>query len=624
MSSQVASSAPQRPSESSHELERSLPEQELLSSLSWLIHLRWIAGAGVLVATWFSHTILEISIRTALAYLLGLGLLLYNGLLGWTLGWLNRQAEHPYVTYQWFTRIQIGLDWLAMTLLIHASGGIESPAILFFFFHIPIASLLLPHDRGFLYVTFAPLLLGGVALLEYYGVLPHVQVFTPSRYDEGLYIAGTLFFFSTAAYVMAYFSMSISRRLRQREDELAGLYRSVQATTSTLELPEVLNRLAEATTRALHCKGAVIRLLDKTGSHLEVAGAFGLSQAYLDKDPIEVARAAIDQEALTGHTVLVPDTTIENRLRYPEKVAAEGIRSILSTPLMGKRGPIGVLRAYGRSAFRFNHKDASFLSAIAAEGSVAIENAQAYQLLENLDQQKSQFVRIVTHELRSPVQVTSSLLNVLGRGYVGALNEKQMDLVDRAHRRIQFLQTLIDDLLDLAAGKAEVLATAERGLVSLNAVLYEVYQRYESAAKEKGLILECDCPGDLLSVWGDRSELDRILNNLVSNAVKYTQQGHVRVRIEQTDGMARIRVSDTGIGIPQDALSHLYEEFYRAQNAKNLQATGTGLGLAIVKDLVERYDGTIDVESAEGAGTTFTLTLPLARQQEDAPQSEKI
>jgi signal transduction histidine kinase len=595
--------------------DETLAGQELVSSLSWLINLRWLAGLGVLFATWFCSSVLDLEILTSPLYALGVAVLAYNGLYWWALQRFDAEPSTPIVTYQWFARVQIGLDWVAMALLIHWSGGIESPAIFFYLFYIPIASLLLPHDRAFLYVTLAPILVGGIALLEYHGILTHVNVFESDLYQEPIFIAGVLVFFTSAAYVMAYISMTISRRLRRREDELAGLYRSMQATTSTLDTPEVLNRLAEATTMALHCKGAGIRLLDPTGSCLGVVASYGLSETYLDKAPIEVARAPIDQEALSGKTVLIPDASQDTRLRYPDKVAAEGIRTILSTPLLSKRGAIGVLRAYGGSAHRFSQDDADFLAAIAAEGSVAIENARAYQLLENLDREKSQFVRMVTHELRSPVQVTLSLLNVLGRGYVGALNEKQSDLVDRAYRRLRFLQTLIDDLLDLAAGKADVLATAERGLVSLTDVLREVNERYEAPAHDKGLALRCKCPKSDLPIWGDRSELDRIINNLVSNAVKYTQEGEVRVLAEQIDGFARVVVSDTGIGIPEDALPELFQEFYRAQNAKEIKETGTGLGLAIVKDLVERYDGTIEVESKVSEGTTFTLTLPLA----DAP-----
>jgi signal transduction histidine kinase len=585
-------------------------EQELVSSLSWLIFLRWLAGIGMLLGTLLSSSVLDIDIQVVPLGLLGLGVLAYNALLWWALRRLK--ANPSYSNLVWFARLQIGLDWTAMALLIHFSGGIESPAIFYFLFHITIASMLLPHDRGLLYVTLAPVLVGGVAFLEYRGVLPHVYVFEPTRYDNALYIAGVLFFFATASYTMAYLSMAISRRLRRREDELAALYRSVRATTSTLDLLEVLNRLAEATTQALRCQAAAIRLLDKTGSYLELAGAYGLSEAYKDEAPIAVARARIDQEVLSGQTVLVSDATHDDRLCYPDKVAAEGIHTILSAPLTGKRGAIGVLRAYGGATHRFTEDDADFLSAVAAQGAVAIENAQAYQLLEDLDKSKSQFVRIVTHELRSPVQVASSLLNVLSQGYVGDLNEKQADLVSRARLRIQFLQTLIDDLLDLAAGKADVLASAERGLVSLTDLLKEVRTRFEAPAQDKGLALHLECPDETLSVWGDKSELDRMLNNLVGNAVKYTQEGQVRLLLERANGFARIVVADTGIGIPEDALPQLFQEFFRAKNAKELEGAGTGLGLSIVKDLVERYGGEIEVESVEGEGTTFVLTLPLS------------
>lgn len=589
-----------------------LAEAELVSSLSWLIDLRWLAGIGVLLVTWFATSVLKLNLPAILLYLLGVGLLAYNVLLWWILRRLNAAPSCPNVVYEWFARVQIALDWVAMALLVHFSGGIGSPALFYYLFHITIASLLLPHDRGFLYVTFGPVLVATVAFLEYLRLTPHYAVFEPTRYDNIIYIVAVLFFFTSACYVMGYLSMTISRRLRRRENVLTGLFQSVQATTSTLDLPEVLNRLAEATTHALQCRAAAIRLLNKTGNHLEMIAAYGLSDAYRDKAPIEVARARIDQEALQGKTVLVADTAHDDRLRYPDKIAAEGIRTILSAPLIGKQGPIGVLRAYGGSAHRFTENDAAFLSAIAAQGVIAIENAQAYQMLKDLDKNKSQFIRIVTHELRSPVQVTTSLLNVLSRGYVGDLNEKQADLVDRAKRRLQFLQTLIGDLLDLAAGKAEVMATTERELVFLNEVIKEMQARFEAPAHDKGLVLQVACPDELLKVWGDRNEVDRMISNLVSNAVKYTQKGEVQVLLERADGFARIVVADTGIGIPAEAVPHLFEEFFRAKNAKELQEAGTGLGMSITKDLVERYNGKIEVHSTEGQGTTFAVKLPLA------------
>ncbi len=221
-------------------------------------------------------------------------------------------------------------------------------------------------------------------------------------------------------------------------------------------------------------------------------------------------------------------------------------------------------------------------------------------------------MHVLTHELRSPVKVTSSLLNVLSRGYVGELNDKQADLVDRARRRIQLLETLIDDLLDLAAGKAAEPPRVDHGSVPLDTLLRRVCARFEALAAEKGLSLQCECTAAGLTLCGDEQELDRIFNNLVSNAVKYTQAGEVRVRAERTGDHARITVADTGIGIPQEALPRLFQEFFRARNAKAVQETGTGLGLAIVKQLVKHHDGQIEVESVEGAGTTFTVLLPMA------------
>jgi signal transduction histidine kinase len=217
---------------------------------------------------------------------------------------------------------------------------------------------------------------------------------------------------------------------------------------------------------------------------------------------------------------------------------------------------------------------------------------------------------VMTHELRSPVKVTSSLLNVLRRGYVGELNDRQADLVDRACKRIQVLETLIDDLLDLAAGKANGPAAGAPGPVSLDEVLHEVCVRYEPLAGEKGLSVKYACLDDELMVCADRAELDRIFNNLVSNAVKYTETGGVEVRAERVDGWVRISIADTGIGIPADAVPLLFQEFFRASNAKASRESGTGLGLAIVKDLVERYGGQIEVDSVEGMGTTFVVWLP--------------
>jgi signal transduction histidine kinase len=588
---------------------RTLAEQEMVDTLGRLVAIRWLAGLGVMAATFVAGQVMALPVNEAALYRLGLAVIAYNALLRW---WLEGIARRPESTAAWqrFGRAQIYFDWLAMTVLTSLSGGVESAAIIFFLFHVSIAALLLPHAHGFLHVTIAPLLVAGVAVLEYAGVLPHASVFTPPRYRDPAYVLSVLLFFAAACYVLAFFCMSIARRLRRREDEVSGLYDSLKELTATLDLQTVLNQFVESATRVLACKGAAIRLLNPARSEVEFAASFGLSDDYMDKVPVEYRRARLDQDTLAGDPLFVNDAPADPRIWQPERLKKEGIESMLSVPLVGRHGPLGVLRAYGGEGHKFSGDDAGFLEIVAAQGAVAIENAQAYQLLAELNREKSKFARITTHELRAPAQVTQSLLTALADGYAGSLTAAQADLVARARRRLQLLQALVDDLLDLAAGKSDF-RHAERRPIGLSAITADVAGRFETRAKEKGIALHVEVPDAPLEVFSDPADLDRIVTNLVSNAVKYTSAGQVSVRLTEKAGFARIVVSDSGIGIPADALERVFEEFYRAPNAKAAEDAGTGLGLAIVKDLVDRYGGRIDVTSTEGQGTTFSVALPL-------------
>jgi signal transduction histidine kinase len=307
----------------------------------------------------------------------------------------------------------------------------------------------------------------------------------------------------------------------------------------------------------------------------------------------------------------VSDIAQDDRLQYPDAAVAEGIRSTMTAPLQGKTGALGILRVYCTHVNCFSEEDQTYLATVASHGSIAIENAMAYEAVQNLEESKRKFILLVTHELRSPVGVVRSLLRTLAGGYAGALTEMQADLVDRASKRAEFLQALIDDLLDLAASKTGLRTTSTREPVHLQQALRDVVERFQVMADEKTIDLQFDCPDcEPLHVSADAGDLDRAITNLVSNGIKYTPEGGT-VRLKSGSEKARLEVSDTGIGIPEDALPHLFEEFYRAPNAKAQISQGTGLGLVITKEIIERYGGTIRVNSTEGEGTTFNVELPL-------------
>jgi signal transduction histidine kinase len=593
---------------------RTLAEQELVGSLGWMVAMRWFIGAGVVLGSLGASRVLRLPVPELPLVCVGLFILAYNaGLWWWSVrhGGSHSDATEPYAL---FARAQMALDWLVITVLTALTGGVESPAIIFFLFHISIAGLLLPHERVFLYVGLAPAMVTLVATLEYAGLLPHVALFGPPRHDQPLYAATVIVCFTAACFMLAYICVAIARRLRRREKEIGGLYESVRETTSTLDLETVLNRLVESTTRVLDCKGAAIRLIDPKRKQVAFAATYGLSDEYVEKVPQDFTRARLDQATLAGEPLFVNDAADDPRIWNQKRVREEGIESMLSVPLAGKLGPLGVLRAYGGEGHRFSDEDAAFLELVAAHGTVAIENAQAYRMLEELDREKSRFVRIATHELRSPISVTESLLTALVGGYVGELAPSHVAVIERALKRVQALQTLVNDLLDLASGKVEM-KVVERRRVALVTLTAEVCDRLQARAVGKGIDLVFDAASDDLEILADPADIDRMLTNLVGNSVKYTPRGSVRVTLSRESDRAKFVVADTGIGIPEESLPKLFQEFHRAKNAKALEEAGTGLGLTIVKDLVDRYGGTIGVESKEGQGTTFSVTLPLAPAQ---------
>ena len=616
--------------------ESTLVEAELVSSVAWLIRLRWIAGVGVLVGTWFVQEVFRLQAATGPLFAIGAGILIYNLLFFLVERRLTRDAARSAD----FTRLATGqaiLDWLAMTLLIHYSGGVESPAILFFIFHIIIASIFFQASTAFAFALLAAGLLAGTVLLELFGILSHRAVdglLEQPLYQNHLYVIAVIFFFTSTALISAYLASSIQKRLRQREEEVVRLSERLRLATnrlqalndgartisSTLDLPQVLNLLVKSTVEAMGVRACSIRLLGENGRRLEPVAVYGLSQAYLNKGPVDAKSNPLARQVLAGEIVNIPDARNSQLLQYPEEARQEGIRSVLSAPLIGKDGPLGIIRAYAVEPARFNEEDEAFLSAIAAQGSIAIENALAYRAVEALDASKGQFIRIITHELRSPVSVIRSLLRTITGGYAGEVSAQQRDLIERAIRRSDFLQKLIDDLLELAAGKTAVKGHESLEPIPLEEVVQKVIKRFEVPAREKRLKIEWhDETGERKPcVMATQEGIDRIVNNLISNAVKYTpEEGCVAVKLAASNAEARLIVQDTGIGIPEDALPHLFEEFFRAPNAKAVEQQGTGLGLTIIKDYVNRFGGRVAVQSTLGKGTQFTVTLPLAAPPHD-------
>ncbi|MCK4449517.1 MAG: GAF domain-containing protein, partial [Anaerolineae bacterium] len=340
--------------------------------------------------------------------------------------------------------------------------------------------------------------------------------------------------------------LRLQQRLSIAYQRIQTLYDVTKTVSSTLDLEEVLNLIAQSAAETMRVKACTIRQLDESGETVDIVAAYGLSERYLPKGPIDIRESPTIYRTLSGQPTIVSSVSQDDRFQYPAEARAEGINSMLCVPLFIKGKAEGLICVYSAEADHFSGSDAEFLSALAHSVGTAIENARTYQALEQADRAKSDFVRMVTHELRSPLSAVQSMLRIMEQGYVGSMTSKQQDLIQRSQRRLSFLLALVKDLLELAAGKMERLR-GEKKEVALNEIIAKVTELMQASAEEKGLEFEVEIVEEPLILVGIEDGLERVFMNLVSNAVKYTPVGGaVVVRAWSEDGQIKVEVSDTG------------------------------------------------------------------------------
>lgn len=235
---------------------------------------------------------------------------------------------------------------------------------------------------------------------------------------------------------------------------------------------------------------------------------------------------------------------------------------------------------------------------------------KANERLLELDKMKSAFVSQASHDLRTPLTAIKGSLDNLSLGIAGELNEKQAKILSRASRSVDRLNILVNDILDLSrieSGRVVLNKTD----VSLRAIVQNIIQENKPAAQLKQITIEKNEIDDPLTIHADPGKIERVVGELVSNAIKYTpEHGSIRIHLERSDTQAIVSVHDTGVGMEPEECDKIWERFYRTNSTKHM-AKGSGLGLSIAKELIEMHGGSIRVTSRLNEGSTFILTLPV-------------
>ncbi|MEV4569353.1 SpoIIE family protein phosphatase [Nonomuraea sp. NPDC049419] len=295
---------------------------------------------------------------------------------------------------------------------------------------------------------------------------------------------------------------------------------------------------------------------------------------------------------------------------------AESPTRALAVPLLQQgSAPYGFLVA-GLNRYRpLNERYRGFLELAAGHVAAGIASARSYEAqqrraeeLAELDRAKTVFFSNISHEFRTPLTLIMGPVSELRAALADAEPQVLRDL-EVIHRNGLRLGKLVNTLLDFSrieAGRMQ----ARYEPVDLAAVTAELASVFRSAVDKAGLVFRVDCPPLPEPVCVDREMWEKVVFNLLSNALKFTFDGSITVAVGARDGQAEVTISDTGIGIAADELPRLFERFHRIESARSRSNEGSGIGLALVQELVGLHGGTITAASAEGEGTTFTIRLP--------------
>jgi PAS domain S-box-containing protein len=379
---------------------------------------------------------------------------------------------------------------------------------------------------------------------------------------------------------------------------------------------------AEAATQVVEALGArmdwpVVEmwLVDEARSVLTCPARFNATEGDLGDFAVQELEYGVGVPGavcLDGRSVWVADLATDTQLLRSREAARHGLHVAVGVPIQSGVHVLGALAVYGDAAEDPEDHLITLLGGVAAHVGQFLERRRAEELAIELARTKDEFVALVTHELRNPLAVITSAVDLLGEDTEDLSAVEQKHYLDMIGRSAERLTVMAGDLLDLARLEAGELVVST-DTVDLAGILRQRAEQLADAAAAKNLIVEVVLP-PTLELQADPERLGQVADNLLSNAVKYTPEGGtVRVAAELTPDGEEVRwtVSDTGIGIPVAERSRLFRRFYRASTALDHRIPGTGLGLVIARTIIEHHHGTIALLEHDGVGTTFLVRLPV-------------
>ncbi len=437
--------------------------------------------------------------------------------------------------------------------------------------------------------------------------------------------AGDLELINTVAEQMALAleAAALFQESERRAAQLAAAAEIGRAASSLLSLGHLMDTTVEQIRKTFGYYHAQVFLVDggREWAALQASTGEAGRQLLARRHRLAVGSQSVIGQVTTQARPIVARDTDSSDVPWRFNELLPETRAELAVPLRIGTQVIGALDVQSLEPDAFSSEDIAVLQTLADQLAVAIQNARAYEQqrqtaeeLRELDKLKSQFLANMSHELRTPLNSIIGFSRVILKGIDGPITELQRKDLSTIYNSGQILLQLIDSILDISkieAGKMEL----DFEEVELLQVIDVAMSTTMGLIKDKPLQLIKEVPDDLPNILADSVRVRQVLLNLLSNAAKFTNEGHIRLMAAQVGDDVMISVEDTGSGIPPDKQQRLFDAFYQVDGSATRKVGGTGLGLAITKSFVEMHGGQIWVESTGkvGQGTTFHVTLPIQR-----------
>lgn len=411
-----------------------------------------------------------------------------------------------------------------------------------------------------------------------------------------------------------------THELAQSVDELQALGEVSRVVSSTLDLNMVLTSIIQHAVALSDTKGGTIFEFNESEQVFVPRVNYGLSTdltAEIERSAICVGdKTAIGQAGQKKVPVQISD--LAEQPEYPLHYIREGgFRALLAVPLMRENRLIGGLVVLREYAGNFSDKTVDLLQTFAAQSALAIYNAQLFtqideksSQLELADKHKSEFLANMSHELRTPLNAILGYTELILDEIYGEVPEKIDKVLVRVEKNGRNLLNLINDVLDISKIEAGRL-TLSLDDYSFEELVSTVLISVEALAAEKGLKLYATVAKDLPIGRADQQRISQVLVNLVGNAIKFTDEGEVKVEVEARNSSFLVSVLDTGVGLSADDRQIIFKEFRQVDGSSTRERGGTGLGLSIAKKIVEMHGGHIWVEARPEGGANFSFSIPV-------------